>query len=188
MMQENMIKEHLKGVLTEKRYNHSLAVAAEAVRLAEKWGADAEKAYLAGLVHDCCKDTPANILLQRADEFGIIISNLEKKAVKLLHAKVGSVYLKNIFGIEDEEIAMAVRYHTTAREGMSLLEKVLYLADFTSADRDYPGVEEMRAAVDESMEKAMKIALSFTITELAEKESPIHPDTFAAYNEIMMNK
>ncbi len=188
MMQEAEIRAHLQGVLTEKRYNHSLAVAAEAVRLAEKWGADTEKAYMAGLVHDCCKDTPANILLQTADDFGIIISNLEKKAPKLLHAKIGSVYLQKVFGIEDEEIALAVRYHTTARENMTLLEKVLYLADFTSADRDYPGVDEMRAAVDESMEKAMTIALCFTVGELVEKKSPVHPDTFAAYNEIMMNK
>ena len=186
MMTELEIREHLKSVLTEKRFNHSLAVAAEAVRLAQLWGADSEKAYLAGLVHDCCKDTSANILLQKADEFGIIISNLEKKAPKLLHAIVGSVYLNRVFGIDDEEIASAVRYHTTARAGMSLLEKVLYLADFTSADRDYNGVDEMRNAVNESMEKAMKIALSFTITELAEKESAIHPDTFEAYNEIMM--
>lgn len=188
MMPETRIKEHLKQNLTEKRYNHSLAVAVEAVRLAEKWGADCEKAYLAGLVHDCCKDTPTNMLLQTADEFGIILSKLEKKAPKLLHAKIGAVYLQRVFGIEDEEISRAVQYHTTAREGMSLLEKVLYLADFTSADRDYPGVEEMRKAVDESMEKAMTIALCFTVGELVEKQSPVHPDTFAAYNEIMMNK
>ena len=117
-----------------------------------------------------------------------MISDLEKAAPKLLHAKIGSVYLQKIYGIEDEDIALAVRYHTTARENMSILEKVLYLADFTSADRDYPGVEEMRAAVDEDMKKAMIIALTFTVSELAEKQSPIHPDTLAAYNEIMMNK
>lgn len=188
MMNQEEIKAHLQSVLTPKRYNHSLCVAEEAVRLAKMWGADAEKAFLAGLVHDCCKDTAANILLQTANEFGIMISDLEKAAPKLLHAKIGSVYLQKIYGIEDEDIALAVRYHTTARENMSILEKVLYLADFTSADRDYPGVEEMRAAVDEDMKKAMIIALTFTVSELAEKQSPIHPDTLAAYNEIMMNK
>ena len=188
MMNQEEIRAHLKGVLTQKRYDHSLAVADEAVRLARMWGADTEKAFLAGLVHDCCKDTLANILLQTADEFGIMISDLEKAAPKLLHAKIGSVFLQRVYGIEDEDIALAVRYHTTARENMSLLEKVLYLADFTSADRDYPGVEEMRAAVDRDMKEAMIIALTFTVSELAEKQSPIHPDTLAAYNEIMMSK
>lgn len=188
MLSETEIREHLKNNLTEKRFNHSIAVASEAVRLACRWGADEEKAYLAGLVHDCCKDMPANIMLQTADDFGILLSDLEKAAPKLWHARVGAVYLNRVFGIEDEEIADAVRYHTTARAGMSLLEKILYLADFTSADRDYDGVEEMRKAVDESMEKAMTIALCFTIGELSEKQSPIHEDTFAAYNEVMLNK
>ena len=188
MMSEAEIRKHLENKLSPKRYRHSLAVADEARRLANAWGADADKAYLAGLVHDCCKDTPANILLQTADDFGIIISNIEKAAPKLLHAKIGSVYLQRVFGIDDPDIALAVRYHTTARAGMSLLEKVLYLADFTSADRDYDGVDEMRRAVDIGLENAMRIALSFTIGELAQKQSPIHEDTFAAYNEIMLAK
>ena len=93
--------------------------------------------------------------------------------------------IEHILHVEDADIIAAVRYHTTARAGMSLLEKVLFLADFTSADRDYPDVDEMRRRVDVSMESAMTYALGYTICDLVEKKAAIHPDTLAAYNELM---
>ncbi len=186
MKSETEIKEILEKNLSRKRFLHSLAVSDEAVRLAKAYGADCEKARLAGLVHDACKDMPANILLQMASEFGILIGEIEKAAPKLLHALIGAEYIKRAFGIVDEDVVRAVRYHTTARAGMTLLEKVLYLADFTSADRDYDGVDDMRRAVDVDMDSAMREALRFTVSELAAKSGPIHPDTIAAYNEIML--
>ncbi len=181
-------KAHIKTRLTPKRYNHSLAVADEARRLALKYGADPEQAYLAGLLHDVLKDTAPEIQLQILAQFGIMLSPIEKSAPKLYHAMAGAAYLKHVLQIADEEIINAVRYHTTAKKGMTLLEKILYLADYTSADRDYNGVEEMRQAVDISMSRAMEIALCFSITELAEMCRPIHPDTIDAYNEIMLQK
>ncbi len=181
-------KAHIKSKLTPKRYAHSLAVADEAKRLALKYGANPEQAYLAGLLHDVLKDTAPEIQLQILAQFGIMLSSIEKSAPKLYHAMAGSVYLKYVLQIEDEEIINAVRYHTTAKKGMSLLEKILYLADYTSADRVYNGVEDMRLAVDESLARAMEIALSFSITELADLCRPIHPDTIEAYNEIMLQK
>lgn len=179
-------KKILQQMLTEKRYHHSLCVADEAVRLAEKYGADTQKAFYAGLLHDILKDTPGKEQLQLMAELGIIPTEIELSAPKLWHAMAGSAYLRQRFGIS-EDIVQAVRYHTTARAGMSLLEKILYLADFTSADRDYDGVEDLRRAVDVSIETAMSAALQFTIEDLCSRSLPIHPDTFMAYNEIMLS-
>ncbi len=176
-------KNHLKERLSEKRYYHSLCVAEEAVRLADRYGADKEKAYLAGLLHDVLKDTPGDIQLKFAKDFGIILSALELGAPKLYHSIIGSAYLERVLGITDNEIIDAVRYHTTAKKNMSKLALLLYLADYTSRDRDYEGVEEMREAVEESIEKAMQIALKFTVEDLNNKGMPVHPDTMAAYNE-----
>lgn len=181
-------KEILKKRLTPKRYIHSLAVADEAVRLSEKYGCDAEKAYTAGLLHDICKDEPAEELLQTVNKYGIILSALEKNAPKLWHAMAGSAYIEKELGIDDREILDAVRYHTTARADMSLLDKILYLADFTSADRDYPGVEDMRKAVDISLEQAMEAALSFSVIDLVESGRAVHPDTVEAYNQMILLK
>ena len=96
--------------------------------------------------------------------------------------------LKDTDGETQLQMLQAVRYHTTARAGMSLLEKVLYLADFTSADRDYPDVDVMRRLVDVSIEEAMDYALTYSIRELLEKQQAIHPDTLAAYNELVLSK
>ena len=175
--------EILRERLSEKRFFHSLAVAKEAVRLAEKYGADTKKAFFAGLLHDVCKDDEPN--LQLFAEFGIILDTVEKNARKLWHARAGAVYLKEKLDVSDDEIVSAVRYHTTARANMSLLEKILYLADFTSEDRDYPGVEDMRRAVDLSLEHAMREALIFTVVDLNEKGMPIHHDTLDAYREVV---
>ncbi len=175
-------KEHLKSRLSEKRYFHSLCVAEEAVRLADRYGADKEKAFLAGLLHDVLKDTKTQEQLKFAKEFGIMLTDLEIGAPKLYHSIIGSAYLEKVLGIKDEEIISAVRYHTTARANMSSLEKVLYLADYTSRDRDYEGVEEMRRAVEVNEIEAMRIALKFTVEDLNAKKVPIHPDTIAAYN------
>lgn len=184
----NAYKRILMERLTEKRYLHSLAVADEAVRLAKKYGADPDKAYLAGLLHDCMKDAPKEEMLQTIERFGIILTDIEKSSPKLWHAIAGACFVRRQLDIEDGEIVRAIRYHTTARKDMSLLEKILYLADFTSSDRDYPGAEDMRKAVDAGLEKAMTEALTFTIVDLAQSGHAIHPDTIGAYNQIMLQK
>lgn len=186
MMTDEQFVDIIKGRLTERRFHHSLEVAREARRLAEKYGANPAQAYTAGLLHDILKDTPGKAQLQILKDFAILQDDVEKQAPKLWHAHSGAVFLQHVLGVEDEEIITAVRYHTTARAGMSLLEKVLYLADFTSADRDYPDVDEMRRQVEIGIEPAMEYALSYSIRDLVEQKKAIHPDTVAAYNEMVM--
>lgn len=191
-MNENLSYENLKSVLekrlNEKRFYHSLCVADEAKRLAIKYGGDAEKCYLAGLLHDITKNSPQEEHLQIFETFGIMLNDIEKNAEKLWHAISGEAYIKYVLNIDDNELLDAVRYHTTAKSGMTLTAKILYLADFTSKDRDYDDVEEMRKLVDISLEKAMVYALKYSIKDLIEQSRAIHMDTLEAYNELMISK
>ena len=176
-------KSILQNRLTPKRYHHSLCVADEAVRLAEKYGGNKEKAYLAGLLHDITKNATEQEHLHIFQEFGIMLNDVEKNAEKLWHAVSGAAYIEHILGINDYEIITAVRYHTAARADMSQLEKLLYLADFTSSDRDYDDIDIMREKVEISMEAALDYALSYTINDLVSRGKPLHIDTINAYNE-----
>ncbi len=185
-MNEAEYRKILQERLTPKRYNHSLEVAKEAKRLAIKYNCDAEKAYLAGLLHDITKNTPDEKQLQIMRDFDIILSDVEFGAKKLWHAITGAAYVQNVLKIDDSEIISAIRFHTTAKEDMSLLEKVLYLADFTSADRDYDDVDVMRSLVDISLQDALKYALCYTMKDLVNRDLPVHPDTLKAYNQILL--
>lgn len=180
----NEYVELLKGRLTSKRFYHSLCVAKEAVRLAEKYQCDTDKAFFAGLMHDVCKDMERKQQLKLAEQFGIIMDSTVKKAPKLWHSVLGAAYLEQVLNVTDRDVINAVKYHTTARAGMSLLEKIIFLADFTSQDRDYDGADEMRIAVDKSMEDAMYEALDFSVKDLEKKGAEIHKDTMDAYLEI----
>ncbi len=181
---EEQYVDIIRGRLTPRRFEHSLAVAKQAECLAKKYGADPEKARVAGLLHDILKDTDGDSQLQIFKDFGILLDAVEEKAPKLWHAHAGAVFLERVLGITDEEILKAVRYHTTARAGMSLLETVLYLADFTSADRDYPDVDVMRELTERDLDAAMRYAVAYTIDDLKEQGRPVHPDTLACYKEI----
>lgn len=188
MLTAEQCKQAVKPRLSEARWKHSLNVSREAVRLAKKYGADPQKAEIAGLLHDIMKDTTPEEQLQMLQRFGIILSNVESAAPKLWHAMSGAAFLEQELGVKDQDILNAVRYHTTARAGMSQLEKVIYIADFTSEERDYDGVDRMRKAAGVSLEQAMTDGMIFTIQDLSEKRMPIHPDTFCAYNEVMLQK
>lgn len=176
----------LQERLTPKRYNHSLCVADEAVRLTAKYGGDPEKAYIAGLLHDITKNATKQEHLQIFEEFGIMLNDVEKNAEKLWHAISGAAFIEHKLAIADSDILTAVRYHTTARANMSQLEKILYLADYTSSDRDYDDVDIMRQKVEISIEEAMHYALTYTINDLVAQGKPLHLDTVKAYNQVAL--
>ena len=177
----------LKERLSPYRLHHSIEVAKSAKHLAEKYGYDAEKAYFTGLLHDITKEADAEETFSLSVKYSIFMSQFEKDNKKLWHAITGAGYIKNILDIKDEEIITAVRYHTTGRADMTLGEKILFVADFISSDRNYNGVESMREKALISLESAMLEGLEFTITELIEKHSPVHPDTLNAYNDMIIN-
>ncbi|MBQ4238752.1 MAG: bis(5'-nucleosyl)-tetraphosphatase (symmetrical) YqeK [Ruminococcus sp.] len=174
--------------LSEYRRVHSLNVSAEAVRYAEKYGGDVEKARLAGLLHDVTKETDFDTQLQIIENGGIMLTELEKRSPKLWHAISGACYVRDVIGIDDEDIFNAIRFHTTARAGMSQLEKIIFLADFTSAERDYPDIDVIREHAEHSIEEGMLYGIKFTISRLVGRGDLVSPDALSAYNDILLNK
>lgn len=187
-MKEEQYEKMLQAKLSKKRYFHCICVAKKAVLLAERYKADIKKAKTAGLLHDIMKETAHKEQLEFLSECGIELTDVEKHTEKLCHAISGAAYLKNVLKIDDEEILNAVRYHTTGRKNMSLLEKIIFVADFTSEDRDYEGVQKIREAADYSLEAAMEAGFAFTIEDLARRGLPIHQDTLFAYNSLILSK
>lgn len=187
MMKQSVdaIKKELETHLSKKRYQHSLAVAESARYLALKYHFDPDKAEFAGLVHDVCKDDSKEKQLQMAEEFGIILTESEKLCPKLWHAIVGAAYV-GCFFTDDADIINAVRYHTTAKADMTLLEKIIYVADCVSADRTYPGVSSYRELSEKSLDSVIFEMTRSTILELARSSSPLHEDTVNAYNQLCL--
>ena len=180
--------EEIKKRLSEYRFYHSLNVADEAKRLAKKYGADEDKAFTAGLIHDIMKDTDYEAQRELIEKYSRKMTPTELANPKIWHAMSGEVFLRHKLNVKDEDILSAVRYHTTARDNMSLLEKVLYIADYTSAERNYPDVDVIREKAERSLEEAMLYGLQFTIKENVEAGAVVHPDSILAYNEVAISE
>ena len=175
----------VRSRLKPSRYEHSICVMKRAVQLAERFGADVTRARLAGLLHDIMKNVEPKEMLQFIEDSGIILLYVDLCAPQLWHAIAGAAYLKEKLGIDDPDVINAVRYHTTGRAGMSKLEKVVYLADLTSADRDYPDVKKARKIADRSLDEGVLYGSEFLIADLVQKERVLHPDTLACYDELV---
>jgi len=184
---DQVLLSDVRERLSDYRYYHSMCVAKAAKELAERFGGDEKKAYTAGIVHDILKEQPEDEALFTFNRAGVELTPLEKNTKKLWHAMAGAIYLREKYSLS-EDILSAVRYHTTGKEDMTLLEKILFVADFISDDRDYNGVEDMRERAKKSLELTMEEGLRFTIEELSRSCRPIHPDTISAYNQILLER
>ena len=171
--------------LSDKRRVHTLGVRDTALALADRYGANPEKAKIAALAHDLYRGLRGEELNKTVKELGLPDKYLDNP--NLAHGKIAAIMLEKKYGVEDRDILNAVSYHTTGRAGMSLLEKVIFIADFTGAERNYNGADEMKAAAEESLEKAMKIGLTFSIHDLINRSLTVATETLDAYNELVMN-
>lgn len=171
--------------LSDYRFHHSLCVAESAKQLAKRYGADEHKAEVAGVLHDATKENTAEEQLELIKKAGIYISDFEIKHKKFYHQISGSAFAKAELGIEDEEILNAIRYHTTGRENMSLLEEIIYLADFISADRTYKDIDNIRKETEKGKEFGLLYATRYTIKSVADRGDALHPDTVNAYNYLL---
>jgi len=169
-------------LLSEKRRHHSECVAACARELAVRWGADPEKAELAGLLHDLCKEEPKARQLQILHDSAIMTDNELRLSPAVWHGPAAAELLAEQGLVRDAAVLDAIRWHTLAREGMSLLEEIVYLADLASADRSYPDVDEMRRLTLVGIPEAMGYALQYAVGDLAAKGRPICRHTIEAYN------
>lgn len=169
--------------LKPKRVRHVLGVEEEAVRLAKMYGADVEQARIAALLHDCTKKLELDEQLALCAEYRIELDELERTALKLLHAKTGAAIARDVFGA-DEEVCSAILWHTTGRPDMTTLEKVVYLADYIEPNRDFEGVDELRAVVYADLDRGLELGLRMSVEELQERGSPVHHDTREAWEYI----
>lgn len=175
-------KKYLKENLSSKRYQHSLNVAAECRKLAEKYGEDLDKAYFAGLLHDVCKELPAEEQQRLVAESGFAVCREELETRSLWHAVAGAYFVKSVFGVEDLDIINSIRFHTVGRAGMTRLEEIVYLGDLVSADRSYKDVDKMRKAVYTDLNSAMLEAFNFSIKTVVKKGGLVPLCTVEGYN------
>jgi len=178
-------KELLRARLSEKRYIHSLNVADECRHLAQRYDSDEEKAYFAGLVHDICKELPADELKNKAVDSNLAISRAELETKALWHAIAGAGFVKDDMKINDMDIINAVRFHTVARAGMTKLEEIVYIGDLISADRTYKDVKKFRKLAYQSLDKTMLEAVIFSMQSVIEKRGLIPEYTIEAYNQYL---
>ena len=159
--------------LKPKRMPHVLGTEQEAVRLVRRYGGDETQARIAALLHDCTKKLDMAQQLALCERYGIMLDELEQKALKLLHSKTGAAIARDVFGVEDA-VYDAILYHTTGKPDMARLEKIIYLADYIEPTRDFPGVDALRKTVYEDLDKGLLMGLTMTIQEMEEMGNPVH--------------
>jgi len=179
--------EKLKSVLKESRFIHTLGVADTAVYLAEKYGADKEKARIAGLLHDCAKNIPGDEAIKYCEENGVNLKEVCIHEHSLIHAYLGAYLAKYEYGVDDEEILSAIYYHTTGKENMSLLEKIVYVADTIEPSRTQAGVDVLRTLAETNLDGALLKAIESTIRHILNKGGILDTDTVAARNYLMIH-
>lgn len=177
-------KKLAKHALSEKRFEHTLNVKKQAVHLAKRYGVDEEKAALAALLHDAAKERPRQELLQILRDNAIIAQNAETRPAPVWHGVCAAILARTEWGVEDEEVIDAIACHTTGRPGMTRLDKVLFLADMTSAERSYPEVGMLRELAEQDLDEAMLEALRQNIGWVAESGKQVDPLSRAAYDDL----
>ncbi|MGA9226256.1 MAG: bis(5'-nucleosyl)-tetraphosphatase (symmetrical) YqeK [Mesobacillus sp.] len=185
-MEREQALKIVKAQLTEHRYQHTIGVMETAIKLADKYGEDVQKAELAAIFHDYAKFRPKEEMMQIIVEQKMPTELLDYNS-ELWHAPVGAYLAEKEAGITDHEVLDAIRYHTSGRVSMTMLDKIIYLADYIEPGRRFPGVDEVRGMADADLDKALIQSMKNTIQFLMKKNQPVFPDTFNAYNSIVKN-
>ncbi len=181
MISEKKAKQIAKKNLSENRYFHTICVYNLAIKLAKEHNVSHEKTALAALFHDIAKEIPKDRMLNLFLENGIIKNDLVKKPFSVWHSLAGSIIAKNEYGITDDEILSAIECHTTGKENMSTLDKIIYLADMASEDRQYPTAKKIRDNAFINLDKALIFALSESILMMKSENKKIDDQTIKAY-------
>lgn len=175
-------KKVLKKYLDAGRFEHTQGVMYTAAALAMRYGEDLEKAQIAGLLHDCAKCIPDNKKIKICLKNKIPMTEMEQKNAFLLHAKVGAYIAKEKYGVEDEEILSAIESHTTGKPNMTLLEKIIYIADYIEPMRNKaPNLADVRKLAFEDIDLALFKILSDTLSYLKRSPKNLDPMTLQAY-------
>lgn len=175
----------LKENIGENRYNHSMGVMKTAMDLAKLYNYDEDKASIAGLLHDCAKYDDKIYLLKRANDFDILLDIVMQLNPELVHGPLGSYIAEWEYNISDKEILDSIYYHTTGRENMTLLDKIIYISDYIEPSRKFPGVDHIRSMAYENLDMSLLMAMDNTIEFLLNRKKLIHLNTIKARNYLL---
>lgn len=181
------IKDRLLIDIGEKRLAHSLRVVNTAIELSKKYDLEEKKVFLAGILHDCGRLKNSEDLLKYAKYFDIVLDDTLLYNTQLIHAPLGCRMAKNIYEIYDIEILNSIKYHTTGRENMGLLEKIIFIADYIEPKRNFKGVEDVRRLVKLDLDKSIILAIEQNIKFLIDRDKLIHMDSVKALNYLKLN-
>ena len=186
------IKKKLRHHLDKERYEHTLGVMYTATALAMVYGTDMNRALLAGLLHDCAKCIPGEKKIRLCEKYGLPINSAERQNPGLLHSKLGAYLAESKYGIEDKEVSDAICYHTTGRPNMTLLDKIIYIADYIEPNRfQAPNLEDARRMAFVDIDACLYMILKDSLSYLETKNEAIDPmteKTFHYYQEEIMKK
>ncbi len=178
------IQEIVKQRLSEKRYHHSLCVMERCEELAKKFDVDLNIAKMVGIAHDIAKELTAEEKLEYVEKNNINIDEIEKENTGLLHAKIGSDIAIKEFGFT-QEMGDAIRAHTTGLPDMTLLSKILFIADRTSKERNFPDIDLLNKILEKNIDEAVLYIIDKKIQLQIEKKQSMHPNSIIARNEIL---
>lgn len=186
-MDQSAMLQKVKKRLPENRYNHVLGVLGTAVELAKRFNVPEEKAQVAAILHDVAKFSDRQwmqsvIISQKMDPL------LLDYHAELWHAPVGAYVASYEFGVNDEDVLNAIRYHTTGRAGMSDLEKIIYVADMVEPNRKFTGVDELRQLKEQGLDVMMEVCIKHSIEFLVSKNQPVFPDSLKCYEYFTKQK
>lgn len=188
MWSEEQILNYLQEHLKESRYNHTLGVCESAIELAKTYSCDEYKAKIAALLHDCGKCLSSKEIIDIMKKEKYHMDEVEQSFPEIMHGRAGAHIAKEVMGINDEEILEAIRFHTTGKEDMNLLEKIIYLADYIEPYRSYPGVEKLREKAFLNLDEALLLAYDNTLKFVLNKGQLIHMDTIKARNKLLIGR
>ena len=186
-MDQSKMLQLVKKRLPDNRYAHVVGVLNTATALAIQFGVPQEKAQVAAILHDVAKFSDKDWMKSIMEKEAMDPLLLEYHA-ELWHAPVGAYVAAYEFGVEDEDILNAIRYHTTGRAGMSDLEKVVYIADLVEPNRKFKGVEELRQLKEQGLDVMMEACVKHSIDFLVSKNQPVYPDSLKCYEYFVQQK
>ena len=180
------IMDHLRQIMNERRYRHTLGVVQFALEMAKIYGADSGQAQMAALLHDCARCLPPRELLAAAEAQGIPVDDLEREIPDLLHGKVGAYLAGTRYGVSDPAVLQAIELHTLGARDMSTLDKIIFVADMVEPGRDFPGVGRLREMARRDLDRALLNCFDSTVRFVLEKQQFIHPQSVIARNALLL--
>ncbi|MBE6047882.1 MAG: HD domain-containing protein [Clostridium sp.] len=188
MVNKQEAYDYIKANLKESRFIHTLGVISVAKKLAVKNGVDEEKAEIAALCHDIAKNVPKEEMEKVIIKNNIILSQDEKNTKELWHSILAPIYAKEKLKIDDSEILSAIRWHTTGKENMSKLDKIIYIADMIEPSRNFDGLEEIRKETINNLDNGVLLGLTHSISFLLQKGALVDVNSIKARNYLINNR